>query len=99
MNAAANSVEVTADVGDVVGHACRWDLILCGDVCYEAPMTGHILPWLRAMGRQTEVWIADPGRAYLPREGLVPFATYRVPTTLELEDRTERDVTLYRLSA
>ena len=35
---------------DVVGAACRWDLILCGDVCYEAPMTAHILPWLRAHG-------------------------------------------------
>ena len=40
-----------AAVGDVVGAACRWDLILCGDVCYEAPMTGHILPWLRRMAR------------------------------------------------
>ena len=25
------------------------------------------------------------------------FASYRVPTSLELEDRTERQVTLYRL--
>ena len=47
---------------------------------------------------QAEVWVADPGRAYLPRDGLTAFATYRVPTTLELEDRTERQVTLYRLS-
>jgi len=51
------------------------------------------------MARQAEVWVADPGRAYLPREGLCPFAEYRVPTTLELEDRTARDVVLYRLGA
>ena len=25
------------------------DLILAGDVCYEAPMTGHIMPWLSDM--------------------------------------------------
>ena len=55
-------------------------------------MTAHILPWLRAMARQAEVWVADPGRAYLPSDGLAAFATYRVPTTLELEDRTERQV-------
>lgn len=97
LNAAANGVTVTALAGDVVGDACRWDLILCGDVCYEAPMTGHILPWLRRMAGQCEVWVADPGRAYLPRQGLQGFATFRVPTTLELEDRTERVVTLYRL--
>ena len=98
LNAAANGVSVTATTGDVVGAACRWDLILCGDVCYEQPMTAHILPWLRAMAREAEVWVADPGRAYLPRDGLTAFATYRVPTSLELEDRTERQVTLYRLS-
>jgi predicted nicotinamide N-methyase len=98
LNAAANAVAVTACPSDVVGAPCRWDLILCGDVCYEAPMTAHILPWLRAMARVAEVWVADPGRAYLPSSGLAAFATYCVPTTLELEDRTQRQVTLYRLS-
>ena len=98
LNTAANGVAVRAEPGDLVGAPCRWDLILCGDVCYEAPMAAHILPWLRAMAQTAEVWIADPGRAYLPREGLTAFAAYRVPTTLELEDRTERLVTLYRLS-
>jgi len=97
-NAAANHVTVHADTADVVGTPCRWDIILCGDVCYEAPMTGHIMPWLRAMARAAEVWIADPGRAYLPGQGLTPFATYKVPTTLELEDRTERTVRLFRLA-
>jgi predicted nicotinamide N-methyase len=97
LNAAANGVAVQAVTGDVVGSACRWDLILCGDVCYEAPMTGHILPWLTTMARSAEVWIADPGRAYLPVEGLVEFASYCVSTTLELEDRTERLVRLFRV--
>jgi predicted nicotinamide N-methyase len=96
LNAAANGVFVTP-VGDIVGADCRWDLIMCGDVCYEAPMTGHIMPWLLAMARLCEVWIADPGRAYLPQQGLAAFARYRIETTLELEDRTSRDVGLYRL--
>lgn len=97
LNTAVNRVAVTALEQDVVGGPCRWDLILCGDVCYEAPMSGHILPWLREMARKAEIWIADPGRAYLPREGLTEFARFAVPTTLELEDRTERVVSLYRL--
>jgi predicted nicotinamide N-methyase len=98
LNAATNGVEVTAITGDIVGAANRWDLILCGDVCYEATMTAHILPWLRGLAATAEVWIADPGRAYLPRDGMAAFGRYRVATTLELEDRTEREVTLYRLS-
>ncbi len=96
LNAKANKVEV-APAGDVVGAACRWDLILCGDVCYEASMTDHIMPWLIEMARSAEVWIADPGRAYLPKTGLEALASYRIETTLELEDRTSRDVVLYRL--
>jgi predicted nicotinamide N-methyase len=99
LNAAANGARVAAITCDVVGAACRWDLILCGDVCYEAPMTGHILPWLRGLASEAEVWLADPGRAYLPREGLVAFASHVVPTTFELEDRTERPVTLFRLQS
>jgi predicted nicotinamide N-methyase len=97
LNAAANGVSVALPDTDIVGADCRWDLILCGDVCYEAPMTAHILPWLHRMARHAEVWLADPGRAYLPRDGLTAVALYRVPTSLELEDCTERLVTLYRL--
>lgn len=96
LNAAANGVSVGI-AGDVVGQACRWDLILCGDVCYEAPMTGHIVPWLRRMAETAEVWMADPGRSYTPQTGMVPFARYVVPTTRELEDRDQREVTLYRV--
>ena len=99
LNAALNGVAITAATGDIVGSACRWDILLCGDVCYEAPMAAHILPWLRRMADDAEVWIADPGRAYLPRAGISPFANYVVPTTMELEDRPERDVVLARLRA
>ncbi len=98
LNAAANGAAVTAVHGDFVGSPCRWDLILCGDVCYEAPMTNHILPWLRGMAAQAEVWIADPGRAYLPPR-LDGFARYDVPTTTELEDTAMRRTTLHRLAA
>ena len=97
LNAALNGVEVAVTARDVVGEPSRWDLILAGDVCYEAPMTAHILPWLRGLARGAEVWLADPGRAYLPRDGLEPLGVWRVPTTRELEDQEERAVTVARL--
>jgi predicted nicotinamide N-methyase len=96
LNAVANGAAVIL-AHDVVGTACRWDLIMCGDVCYEAAMTGHIMPWLADMARSAEVWIADPGRAYLPDNGLERFASYLIETTRELEDRTSREVIFYRL--
>ncbi len=97
LNAVENGVIVGVSSDDIVGSACRWDLILCGDVCYEAEMTAHIMPWLRRMAREAEVWIADPGRAYRPGEGLTELLRIEVPTTLELEDHTARVVTLLRL--
>ncbi len=97
LNARFAGASVTCTAGDVVGAPSRWDLILCGDVCYEAPMTGHILPWLRNLARDSEVWIADPGRAYLPRDGMREIARFQVPTTLELEDRATRETVIYRL--
>ena len=97
LNAAFNRAAVDAVAADLVGVPCRWDLILCGDVCYEAPMTGHILPWLRRMAREATVLVADPSRAYAPRENIEVVARHVVPTTMELEDHTERAVTLFRL--
>lgn len=98
LNAELNHAKVVT-CGDVVGQPCRWDLILCGDVCYEAPMTGHILPWLRQMAATCTVWIADPGRAYLPKDGLRSLAQVVVPTTQELEDHAARAVTLWDVEA
>jgi predicted nicotinamide N-methyase len=99
MNARANGVAVTPLPGDIVGTPGRWDLILAGDVFYEAPMTRAMLPWLRDLAATAEVWIADPGRAYLPKDGLTAFSAYDVPTSVELEDRPMRRTVLYRLGA
>jgi predicted nicotinamide N-methyase len=96
LNAQANHVQVVTTSVDLVGESCRWDVILCGDVCYEAPMTAHILPWLRRMAASATVWIADPGRNYLPA-GMQAVAQYDVPTSRELEDREIRQTVLYAL--
>ncbi len=97
LNAAENDAGVRGVCEDLVGQPCRWDMILCGDVCYEAPMTAHILPWLRRMAHECEVWVADPGRNYLPGQGLMEVGCYDVPTSLELEDRVLRPTRLFRL--
>jgi Predicted methyltransferase len=98
MNAELNGVTVEVLDGDVVGQECRWDVVVAGDVCYERPMTDHILPWLRRLAASgAQVLMADPGRAYLPRTGLLEIARHTVATSLDLEDRTEREVAVYRI--
>jgi len=68
------------------------DVITAGDVCYERAMTYRMLRWLRtAHERGIRVLLGDPGRTYLPAEGLVELAVYEVPTTPEIEqDDTRR---------
>ena len=99
MNAALNGVAVVPLVEDLTGRADnRWDLVVAGDVCYERPMAEIVFPWLRGLARQgATVLMADPGRAYLPRAGLMEMARYDVPTSLELEDRTSRLTVIYKI--
>jgi predicted nicotinamide N-methyase len=99
LNALANGVAVDAIDRDVTTHDTEDDVILAGDVCYERAMAEAVWPWLQTQARRgVAVLLADPGRAYAPRTGLVELARYRVPTSLELEDRLERETVVYRVA-
>jgi predicted nicotinamide N-methyase len=100
LNAAQNGVGLSVVVDDVVGQAPAWDIVLCGDVCYERPMAEALIRWIRRLAAEgVRVLLADPGRAYLPESGLVRLASYRVPTSLDLEDSEHRDTVVYALGA
>ena len=103
LNAAANGVAVTLARGDLIGRdgdaGGPWEVILAGDVCYEKPMAGRVATWLRDLaGRGRTVLLGDPGRSYLPREGLESLARYPVPTTRELEDSDLRNAEVWRVA-
>ncbi len=98
MNAQANQVEVLAVMDDLVGQPNRWDVVVAGDVCYERAMTDHIWPWLKRLAADGAlVLMADPGRAYLPKFGLMEVSRLVVPTSLDLEDRISREVVIYSI--
>ncbi len=90
-------IEITTD--DVIGHRCAWDVILVGDMCYERPLAERLLQWLSQCTRGgAQVFLGDPGRTYFPESGTVRLATYRVPTSRELEDREIRETSVFRLA-
>jgi predicted nicotinamide N-methyase len=97
LNAEANNVDIEIREGEVVGETGDWEVIIAGDIFYEAPMTRHVLPWLRGQARQATVFVADPGRAYAPRDGLTEITRMSVPTSLELEDKPSREVVIFQL--
>ncbi len=51
LNAAANDVAVTTWEADPVDRDEGWDVVLAGDVWYEAELAAHLGPWLRRTGR------------------------------------------------
>jgi predicted nicotinamide N-methyase len=86
-NAAANGVSVTWTGLDLLdGPVPAVDVVLAGDVLYEKDMAGRVLRWLQEFGGL--VLLGDPGRDYLPQQGLVALASYEIPTTRELEGVT-----------
>ena len=99
LNAAINGVDVAIARGDLIGReTVPWQVVLCGDMCYERPLAGRLTVWVRGLAAcGTLVLLGDPGRAYLPDAGLEELARYEVPTTLELEDRTSREGVVWRL--
>jgi predicted nicotinamide N-methyase len=100
-NAALNEVAVTVTTADVIETADpRWEVVTAGDVCYERPMADRVTAWLRRLaGRGPLVLLGDPGRAYLPADGLRERARYLVPTSRDLENRDNRDGVVWEVLA
>jgi predicted nicotinamide N-methyase len=100
LNAAFNAVSIETESRDLIGGDSQWDTILVGDMCYERPLADRLTAWLRALAaRGTTVLLGDPGRAYLPKDGLTEIARYSVPTSLDLEDRTLRETVIWQLTS
>jgi predicted nicotinamide N-methyase len=98
LNARCNGVDLGISGDDPLsGRGPRVDVIIAGDVYYEPEMSDRATAWLRrCILAGTDVILADPGRGYMPSDGVDELATYAVPTTLDLEDREIRQTTIYR---
>ena len=80
LNAAANGVAVALVTSDITaGPPPVVDLILAGDVFYDAAVGEKMLPFLdRCRAAGIAVLIGDPGRIPLPRHRLRQIAEYAV---------------------
>jgi predicted nicotinamide N-methyase len=99
LNAPLNNVAVTVETRDLLDRAAAgWGVALAGDICYEEPMSSRAIALLRRIAARGRIaLLGDPGRAYLPREGLVELARYEVPTSRELEDREAREGVVWQV--
>jgi predicted nicotinamide N-methyase len=97
VNADVNGVGPVTVVGDLLDGEPDPDIdvVLAGDVCYDREMTARVLPFLgKAWLGGAAVYLGDPGRPYVPSEGLVEVASFDVPDT---EGPQVRRTTVWRL--
>ncbi len=100
VNAALNGVTVEILCTDMIDQPPEADIVLVGDMCYERVLAERLVRWLRReTAKGITVLLGDPGRTYRPADGLAELARYVVPTSLELEDRVEREAVVWRLLA
>jgi len=86
MNAQVNGTgeRITAETADAITYDfAPFDLILVGDVCYTRGESDDLARHLREA--TAPVLLGDPGRQFLPRDGMRLIATYQVETSRELE--------------
>jgi len=83
LNAEENGVTITAVHADLTsGTAPRADIVLAGDLFYEAELAQRVTSFLqRCLDAGIEVLIGDPIRAHLPTERLSLLARYQVVET------------------
>ena len=101
LNAALNNVCISTTGADVLndGPPDDIDVVLTGDVFYEAPMAQRVLTWLEiARARGRDVLIGDPGRTYLPKDRMTQIAVYDVAVNRSLEDLAVKRSGVYRLT-
>jgi predicted nicotinamide N-methyase len=97
LNAEHNGVQLRTSSDDLLdADPPRVDVVLAGDVFYDAAMAARVQPWLLAARRAgADVLIGDPLRHYLPRALLAERAAYDVPTTRALEGVEVKRVVVY----
>jgi predicted nicotinamide N-methyase len=99
VNAEGNGVAVETVEADLLGERPDdYRVILAGDVFYSREMAGRVLPFLRrAAGAGCLVLVGDPGRSYLPAEGMIERAAYDVPVVEALESVPMRRTTVWQV--
>ncbi len=98
LNARANDLELACEIHDLVGTAVDAELVLAGDMTYDAELTRRVLAWFRDLVADgVEVLVGDPGRGFLVADELEAVATYDAPADNDCRGLWLRPTTVYRL--
>lgn len=101
LNADLNGVTLEARAGDVLAAPpLEVDLVLVGDLFYEAATAGRVLAWLRQCNsRAIRVLVGDPERPHLPSGSFRRLSTLKIEVAAGLEDQPIKSVGIFELQA
>jgi predicted nicotinamide N-methyase len=97
-NAELNQVTVSVTSDDVIGRDDGWDVVLVGDVFYQAELSKRVHAWLQQLhARGAQLRIGDPGRSFLPMKLLTCVATYAIAPVLAWDSVVDRPARVWTL--
>ncbi|MBB4954843.1 putative nicotinamide N-methyase [Agrobacterium vitis] len=97
LNAGENGVDIAFSATDIVGQRLDADVLLAGDVFYDAGFADRLVPWFADLvASGVHIFVGDPGRAYCPKHRMQSLACYQVPVTRVLEDSDVKKTTVWR---
>ena len=101
LNAALHGLTLTPSGEDLLGQPLEGiDTVLCGDVCYDRAMAEATHAWARQLASSgIRVFISDPGRGFLPREGLVLRAEHDAPADGDVQGVLLRRTFVFEVAA
>ena len=100
VNAALNATLLFTTSRDLVGVDEGWDVVLAGDVLFEAAPAARTLAWLRSLAaRGALVLVGDPHRGFFDAAGAELLAEYDAPSDVDVDGRFPRATGVWRLRA
>ena len=98
LNAELNGVRLTTIERDLVGCDEGWQVVLAGDVFFEAPLAARVGTWLGALARRGAlVLVGDPGRGFFDAAGAERLAEHLAPADVDVDGRLRRATAVWRV--
>lgn len=97
LNASLNGVSLETSTTDLIGASLsNYDLLLAGDMFYDAAFAARVLDWLRTLAQTgMKILLADPGRGYIDQTLTAQLAVYQAPVDVDMSGRHFQATTVF----
>ncbi len=100
LNASLNDIAVETTTRDLMGFTAQgFDLVLAGDMFYDAGFAERVLNWLRTLAQNgMKILVADPGRGHIDETLATRLAVYQAPADVDVHGQHLQATTVFALT-